>query len=197
MSELTNSWGPVESSTENCQNTANEHEIVPLTAIEKAVIESISLGMTTLEAARQRFVSPNTIKFHLASIYTKTQASNNAHAVRIGIERGDIEIEQLENPFVFRLTSRDLEVLELMSLGFNRQTAAQSLGVSQESIKFQLKQVRRKLLARNAPHAVRRAFEYGYFPFPTAREEVSNWRIVSLLLDNDADIPTDPSAIAE
>ncbi len=60
-----------------------------LTAHELAVLELLAVGMSNVEIAADRFVSINTVKTHLKSVYRKlgvenrTSAAMRAHELRL------------------------------------------------------------------------------------------------------------------
>ena len=60
----------------------------PLSDRELTVLRLLSSRLTTTEIAGALFVSPNTLKSHLKSIYRKLDVSSRADAVRAGEARG-------------------------------------------------------------------------------------------------------------
>jgi DNA-binding CsgD family transcriptional regulator len=61
------------------------------------------------------------------------------------------------------LSPRELEVLRLASYGFTARTAAERLGISEESAKHHRKAIRVKLGVRTMPHAVATGIRRGLF----------------------------------
>jgi len=61
-----------------------------------------------------------------------------------------------------QLSSRETEVLELMSQGLTNQLIANRLKISETTVKTHLKHAFKKLEAYNRAHAVRVGFERGY-----------------------------------
>lgn len=59
------------------------------------------------------------------------------------------------------LTAREIGLLQLLADGDTFDTAATRLGLSVETVKDRTKMIRRKLGARNTPHAVAIAFRAG------------------------------------
>lgn len=55
---------------------------------ERAVLRLLSSRLTTAEIASALFISPNTLKSHIKSIYRKLDVSSRADAVRGGETRG-------------------------------------------------------------------------------------------------------------
>ncbi|GEM_PF-1894354 len=65
-----------------------------LTAREREVLEQISFGYSSKEAADNLFVSKRTIDFHLANIYAYLGADNRTQAARIARSRGLIRSDE-------------------------------------------------------------------------------------------------------
>lgn len=66
----------------------------PLSKREQAVLQSLSQGMTREEIAVEQYISVNTVKSVIRSIYTKLDANNRAEAVSIAITNGYIDSHQ-------------------------------------------------------------------------------------------------------
>jgi len=64
---------------------------VSLTDREREVLSDVYHGLSREEIAENRYLSINTVKKTLQSIYTKLDASNNVDAVRIALEKKLIE----------------------------------------------------------------------------------------------------------
>lgn len=64
-----------------------------------------------------------------------------------------------------RLSERELEVLELMGVGYTSQEAANQLCVSKRTVDFHLSNVYDKLGVRNRMQALRLASRAGFLPF--------------------------------
>jgi LuxR family maltose regulon positive regulatory protein len=60
----------------------------PLSDRELTVLRLLASRLTTTEIAGALFVSPNTLKSHMKSIYRKLDVSSRAGAVREGEARG-------------------------------------------------------------------------------------------------------------
>ena len=65
-------------------------EVRPLTAREREILELVAAGTSNKQIARALRVSPNTVKFHLASLFDKLGATTRAEAVAVGIRRGEL-----------------------------------------------------------------------------------------------------------
>ena len=63
----------------------------PLSERERNVLQSIAQGLTREEIALEQYISVNTVKSVIRSIYNKLGANNKADAVSIAITRGYIE----------------------------------------------------------------------------------------------------------
>ncbi len=63
-----------------------------LSARELDVLRELARGLPNKLIAQELVISEHTVKFHIRSILDKLNASNRTEAVRIGLERGLIEI---------------------------------------------------------------------------------------------------------
>jgi DNA-binding NarL/FixJ family response regulator len=57
---------------------------------EREVLDLIADGLTGEEAAKQLFLSPETIRTHLRNAMTKLEATTRAHAIAIALREGVI-----------------------------------------------------------------------------------------------------------
>ena len=64
-----------------------------------------------------------------------------------------------------RLTSREIEILELISKGYQSREAADLLFVSKRTVDFHLANIYSKLKTRNRVLALRKAQSLGFLPF--------------------------------
>jgi DNA-binding NarL/FixJ family response regulator len=60
----------------------------PLTPREAQILQYLAQGMANKQIAEILKISPNTVKYHLASIYEKIGATNRADAVTRGMQQG-------------------------------------------------------------------------------------------------------------
>ena len=60
----------------------------PLTPREAEILQHLALGMANKQIAELLKISPNTVKYHIASIYEKIGATNRAEAVTRGMQQG-------------------------------------------------------------------------------------------------------------
>ena len=58
-----------------------------LTAREIDVLRLVAQGMTDIQAAEKLVVSPRTVNWHLAAIYSKLQVSSRSGATRYALEQ--------------------------------------------------------------------------------------------------------------
>lgn len=79
------------------QNPSPKMEDNPLTRREMEVLQSLALGMTREEIAQRKYVTVNTVKSFIRSIYNKLDAANRAEAVSIAIRRGYIDVTLQED----------------------------------------------------------------------------------------------------
>lgn len=63
-----------------------------LTARELDVLALVSQGLPNREVAGELGISEHTVKFHLAAIYGKLDASTRTEAVRLALRRGLIDL---------------------------------------------------------------------------------------------------------
>lgn len=71
---------------------APEQAISPLSAREQEVLAFLALGRSNKEIAGQLNISEHTVKFHLASLFQKLQASSRSQAIAHGLRRGWVKL---------------------------------------------------------------------------------------------------------
>lgn len=81
---------------QNAPKTASKDN--PLTRREIEVLDALSRGLTREEIAIEQFVSVNTVKTFIRSIYNKLDAANRAEAVSIAISQGFIDSSPAKSP---------------------------------------------------------------------------------------------------
>ena len=67
--------------------SAPEHP-AGLTSREVKVLGMVAAGMTSVQVAKELFLSPRTVEAHLASIYHKLGVTSRAAATRFALEHG-------------------------------------------------------------------------------------------------------------
>jgi DNA-binding CsgD family transcriptional regulator len=72
-----------------------------------------------------------------------------------------------------KLTSREIDVLELASWGLTNAEAGRELGMHEETVKRHLRNVRWVLKARNTAHAVNEGWRQGYLGGRSRASKVS------------------------
>lgn len=90
---------------------------------------------------------------------TLLQPALTERVVRVVQERGS-SFESLPNPET--LTPRETDVLRLIAAGYSNREIAESLGMTEGSVKNHISNVLSKLGARDRTRAVLRAIEIGY-----------------------------------
>jgi DNA-binding CsgD family transcriptional regulator len=60
------------------------------------------------------------------------------------------------------ITGRHADILQLIAEGASAKEAAQRLGIGEQTVKNHLREIYRRLEARNSPHAVAIAIAAGY-----------------------------------
>jgi DNA-binding NarL/FixJ family response regulator len=63
-----------------------------LTSREREVLALVATGISNKGIARQLQVSPNTVKFHIAAILDKLDASTRAEAVAAALRSGELSL---------------------------------------------------------------------------------------------------------
>lgn len=69
-----------------------DRPVDPLTAREREVVALLADGLSNKAIAGRLGISDETVKFHLAAIFGKLQASNRTDAVRQALRRGVVEL---------------------------------------------------------------------------------------------------------
>lgn len=64
----------------------------PLSGREQEVLACLALGRSNREIAAQLAITEHTVKFHLASIFNKLEASSRSQAVAAGLRRGLVKV---------------------------------------------------------------------------------------------------------
>lgn len=64
----------------------------PLSDRELQVLDALSLGLSNKQIGSQLFISENTVKFHVSSIFAKLKVTGRTEAVAVGIRSGLIKL---------------------------------------------------------------------------------------------------------
>lgn len=65
----------------------NQEEIAYLSAREKDILQGIVSGLNYKEIAEKLFISPHTVRKHIANIYDKLHVSNKTAAIKIALKK--------------------------------------------------------------------------------------------------------------
>lgn len=74
------------------EGSGGDHAVESLTPREREVLAWLAEGLPNKAIAARLGISEHTVKFHVASIYGKLDASTRAEAVRRGLRRGLIAL---------------------------------------------------------------------------------------------------------
>jgi two-component system, NarL family, response regulator YdfI len=78
------------SSTAHTAMSVQPAALAPLSTRERELMELVAAGLSNKAIARALGVSINTVKYHLASVFTKLDARTRAEAVSAAARRGDL-----------------------------------------------------------------------------------------------------------
>jgi DNA-binding NarL/FixJ family response regulator len=85
----------------------------------------------------------------------------DADAIMVAAGAVGTGLSEDDGPIVEPLTTREVEVLELLAEGLANKAIAQRLGISDQTVKFHVASISGKLGAANRTDAVRRAVRRG------------------------------------
>ncbi len=71
--------------------TSNAAKAAGLTERELAILTALARGMSNAAIAKQLWVAPQTVKFHLTNIYRKLGVANRTEAARYAYQQGLVE----------------------------------------------------------------------------------------------------------
>ena len=148
---------------------------------EREILQLVAEGHSNERVARQLWVAEQTVKFHLTNIYRKLGVANRTEASRWAHENGlltdtpapaalaRIAHGSIEPSLPPRdglgswseLTRREREILQLVAMGHSNRRVARRLWVTEQTVKFHLSNVYRKLDVTNRTEASRRAQQAG------------------------------------
>jgi DNA-binding NarL/FixJ family response regulator len=72
-------------------STANAAKQAGLTARELAILTALAQGKSNAAIAKELWVAPQTVKFHLTNIYRKLNVANRTEAARYAYQQGLVE----------------------------------------------------------------------------------------------------------
>lgn len=76
--------------------TCTWETLAPLTPRMVDVLIDLADGLSVKQSAEKRGLSPFTVKTHRAGLMKRLSAVNGAHAVRLGIEGGWINVDDVQ-----------------------------------------------------------------------------------------------------
>lgn len=155
-----------------------------LTKTEHEVIYSTSRGLSIDQIANERLISPFTVRAFHRGILKNYGANNISHAVRLGIEMGDIPFE-LNPDSALDISPYEKKALEFVSLGFIAVEAANCRDISTRTANYYVQAARRTLNANNHPHMVRRGFELGLIEYSSSESGISALGIMAMMSEYD------------
>jgi DNA-binding NarL/FixJ family response regulator len=130
----------------------------------KVVILSASADQAVIQAALAKGASAYVIKsvnpVDLASTLRQAMEGSVFHAVGVS-EAGSVTAAS-----ELGLTSREVSILNALARGLSNQAIGKELFVAEQTVKFHLTNIYRKLNAANRTEAVRLAFQHGIIDNP-------------------------------
>ncbi|RLD03142.1 MAG: hypothetical protein DRI32_07795 [Chloroflexi bacterium] len=153
-----------------------EQDYSDLTSREIEILELCQQGMMNEEIAEITSLGAGTVRNYLSSIYSKLDARNRSEAIQNAIDVGllqpvELKKEMIENiqqkmrPTLvkdyLRISSREIEVLELLRQGFKNSEIAGKLKIGDGTTRNYTSSIYEKLGVRNRVEAVQKALELG------------------------------------
>ena len=130
-----------------------------LTACERRVAEMAGARMTNREVAQALFVTEKTVATHLTQAYAKLGISSRAELPQaLGVPAARPRPDSRDPRD--KLTSRELDVLQLVARGLTDAQAASDLVVSTRTVNAHLRSIYRKLDIHSRAAATRYALEH-------------------------------------
>lgn len=75
--------------------TEKVHELSPR---EREILDLLAQGLTGAEAAKQLFISPETVRTHIRNAMTKLEAHTRVHAIALALRQREIDFEDPPRP---------------------------------------------------------------------------------------------------
>lgn len=145
----------IDTSKELSQKTPNSL-VGALTKRELEMLDYISTGLPNSEIARLAFVTEQTVKFHLSSIYRKLGVKSRTEAAQLAAQAkgiNDTDLEIAASRF-YDLTKREKEVLAAVARGLSNRQAANEFSVKEQTVKFHLANIFQKLNVKTRTEAL-------------------------------------------
>ncbi|HEX5796761.1 MAG TPA: helix-turn-helix transcriptional regulator [Candidatus Saccharimonadales bacterium] len=142
-------------------------EVDPLTIEELTELNNVSLGLTPQESMEVRsraeaIIDEDTVRLDRHAIIDKLGVETMPQAVGKAIELGMIVIIPEQGPPP-KIKPKAAEVFKLVADGKSFKEIQEELGIHRNTVTNRLNAVREALDARDLPHAIRRAYETGWF----------------------------------
>lgn len=162
--------GPVVGGLATAESVGVDFGLSPEALLE---LELASRGYNITEAARKRWVSPETTNYHRDNILSAMGVARMSEAVREGWRVGLLlpMLTSEQKARIEPLTPIQFRVLKQASMGLTQPEIAKMYMVGVNTIKFHNKRIYRKLGAKNIAHAVRIGCELGLFEENAKEEE--------------------------
>jgi DNA-binding NarL/FixJ family response regulator len=130
----------------------------------KVVILSASSDQTVIQAALTRGASAYIVKSvnpaDLATTLRQAMEGNVFHALGMPPQSRPAPAAE------FGLTEREIDILKALARGLSNQAIGKDLFVAEQTVKFHLTNIYRKLQAANRTEAVRLAYQHGIIENP-------------------------------
>lgn len=123
--------------------------LVKLSAREYQVLQARSYGLTIEETGEWLTLSPNTIKSHMRRILKRTKLKGCAAVIFTYRKAGKLKGSSAQECHLSDLTSRELEVAELVCEGLTNKTIGRRLFLSEDTIKTHVSRILAKWKLRN------------------------------------------------
>ncbi|GLW46828.1 hypothetical protein Stsp02_24900 [Streptomyces sp. NBRC 14336] len=123
-----------------------------LTRRELDILRLVPQGMTNRRISRILGISEKTVKNHLSTIYAKIGASGRTQAALYAMRADQAGLPE-QRPEGVRLTSRETDVLRLITEGLTNRGIAQSLAISEKTVKNHLSAIYTKIGATDRTQA--------------------------------------------
>lgn len=125
-----------------------------LTRRELDILRLVPKGMSNRRISRILGISEKTVKNHLSTIYAKIGASGRTQAALYAMRADQTAGPAIQSPDgVRRLTSRETDVLRLITEGMSNRKIAQRLAISEKTVKNHLSAIYTKIGATDRTQA--------------------------------------------